>query len=90
MTSGLPQVCKQWLVICKAMLPVRHLPPTILIAVNHCDHQLARMLGWVAPACHNDEGATQHPGACKHCLLYDRRPDGRFGVQVGTLGMWVV
>ena len=43
------------------------------------------MLGWAALAFHEKEGATPHPGACKHSFLYDGRPDWRFGVQVG---MW--
>ena len=30
------------------------------------------------------EGATSHPGARKHSMQYDGRPDGRLGVRVGT------
>ena len=30
------------------------------------------------------DGASLHPGACKHSLQYDRRNDGRLGVCVGT------
>ena len=30
------------------------------------------------------EGATMYSGACKHRLQYDLRPEGRFGVRVGT------
>ena len=33
------------------------------------------------------EGATLHPGARKHTLQYDRRPDGRFGEQLWT---WIL
>ena len=29
-------------------------------------------------------GATPHPGAYKHSLQYDGRPDGRVWVRVGT------
>ena len=54
------------------------------MAVNYCGHQLARRLGWAAPAYHKKEGAIPHPGACKFSLQYDGRPDGRFGVRVWT------
>ena len=53
------------------MLPVRHPAPKIM-AVNYCLLQLARRLGWAAPAYHKKEGATPHPGACKLSLRYDR------------------
>ena len=65
------------------MLPVRHLAPKILLAVNYCGRQLAWRFGWASPAYHEKEGATLHPGACKRSLQYDRRPDWRIGVQVG-------
>ena len=42
------------------------------------------MFGCEAPVYHKKEDATLHPGACKHSLQYDRRPDGCFAVQVGT------
>ena len=44
MTSGLPQVCEQWLGVGNGMLPVEHLAPEILkiMAVNYCGRQLAR------------------------------------------------
>ena len=51
------------------------------MAVNYCGRQLARTLGWTAPAYHKKEGATQNPGASKLSLQYGRR----FGVLVG---MW--
>ena len=35
-------------------------------------------------AYHDEEGATPHPGACKHSLQYDGGPDWRFWVRVGT------
>ena len=54
------------------------------MTVNYCGRQLARSLGWTAPAYHKKEGATPHPGACKHSLQYDGRSDERFGVRVGT------
>ena len=38
----------------------------------------------MAPAYHRNEGATLHPGACKHSLQYDGRSDGNLGVRVGT------
>ena len=75
------------MVRCKQdMLPVKHLAQKILkiMAVNYCWRQLARRLGWMAPACHENEGATLHHWACKHSLQYDARPDGRFGQRVGT------
>ena len=39
---------------------------------------------WAAPDYHKSEGATPHPGVCKHSLRYDGRPDGGLGEQVGT------
>ena len=69
------------------MLPVDDLDPKILMAVNYCGCQLARTLGWAAPAYHTKEVETQHPGARRHSLQYGGRPDGRFGVRVG---MWNV
>ena len=38
----------------------------------------------MALAYHKMEGATPHPGVCKHSLQYDGRPDERIGVLVGT------
>ena len=67
------------------MLPVKQLAPKILMAVNYCGCQLAQNFLRAAPAYYKKEGATQHPGSCKHSLKYDGRPDGRFGLQVG---MW--
>ena len=52
------------------------------MAVNYCYCQLVRRLGWAAFAYYKKEGAIQHPEVCKFALQYDRRPDGRFGVQV--------
>ena len=66
------------------MLVVKHLAVKILMAVNYCGHQLARSLGWAAPAYHKKEGESPHPLACKHSLLYDGWPEGRFGMQIGT------
>ena len=66
------------------MFPVKHLSSKILIAVSYCGRQLARRLGRAAPASHRKGGAALHPGACKHSLQYDSRPDGRFVVRVGT------
>ena len=60
---------------------VKHLAPKILMADNYCGRLLVKRLGWAAPAYRRKEGATQHLGACKCCLLYDRRPDGRIGVR---------
>ena len=54
------------------------------MAVIYCGCQLARSLRWAAPAYHKKEGATPHPGAQKHSLQYDRRPDGCIGVLVWT------
>ena len=84
MTLGLPHVCELWFGVCNGMLPVRHLTPKILVAVNYCGCQLAQKLGWVAPACHKNDGATPPPGTCKRSLQYDGRLDGRFLVWVGT------
>ena len=52
-----------WFEASKGMLHVKHLAPKILMAVNYCVRQLARRLGWAAPAYHRKEGATPHPGA---------------------------
>ena len=73
MTSGLPLVSKLPLGVSKGMLPVKHLVPKILkiMAVNYCGRQLARRLGWAAPAYHKKEGVTLNPGACKFSLQYD-------------------
>ena len=85
-TSGLQQVCELWLGVSKGMLPVRDYNNKKLqiMAVSYCGRQLARRLGWVTPVYHDEEGATPHPGACKFSLQYDGRPDGCFGVWVGT------
>ena len=63
------------------MLPVRHLPPIILMAVNYFGRQLAQRIGLAIPAYIKKEGVTPHPDTHKHSLQYDRRADGRF---VGT------
>ena len=63
------------------------LPPQKILkimAVNYCGLRQARRLGWAAPACHKNVGAILHHGVCKFSLQYDVRPDGRFGVRVGT------
>ena len=64
--SELPQVYELWLGVSKGMLLFIHLAPKIhkIMAVNHCEHQLDRRLGWVAPAYRRKGGATPHPGAC--------------------------
>ena len=86
MTSGLPQVCKLILGVSKGMLPVKHLAQKILkiMAVNYCGRQLARRLGWAAPAYHKNKRATPHPGACKLSLQYDGRPVVRFWMRLQT------
>ena len=84
MTAGLPHVCKLWLGVGKGMLPVIHLATNILMVVNYYGRQQARRLGRTAPAYHEKECEALHPGACKLSLQYDGRPDGRFGVLVGT------
>ena len=63
MTLGLPQVYKLWLGVDKGLLPVRHLAPQILMAVNYHGRSLDGWLGWAAPAYHKKESATLHPGA---------------------------
>ena len=68
----------------QGMLPVQHLAPKIIMSVNYCGRQLARTFGWEAPAFHKTEGAAPHPSACKFSLQYDGRPDGHYGVLVGT------
>ena len=65
-------------------VPAKHQTPTIHIAVDDCGRQLARRLGWAAPAYHKKEDATPHPGAHKHGLQYDGRPDWHILVRVGT------
>ena len=66
------------------MLSVKYLAPKVLMAVNYCGRQLVHGLGWASFAYHEKEGTTPHPGACKHSLPYDRKPDGRVEVRVGT------
>ena len=44
------------------MLPVKHLASKILLVVNYCGRQLARRLGWAAPAYHRKEGYC-HPAS---------------------------
>ena len=83
MTSGLPQVCNLWLGVSKGMLPVGHPPPLILMAVSCCWRPLSRRLEWTSPAYRRKEGTNQHPGVCRHSLLYDWWPDGRFGCGLG-------
>ena len=76
-------MCKLWLGVSKGMFAVRHLAQKILMAVDYCGRQLARILGWAAPAYLKEKDATPHHGASKHCLQYDGRPDGRFGCRLG-------
>ena len=71
MTAELSQVCKLWFGVGKGMLPVKRLASKVFMAVNYCGRQLARWLGWAAPAYHKKEGAAPHPGACRHSLQYD-------------------
>ena len=70
-TSGMPQVCKLSLGVIKDMLPIKHIASKILTVVNYCGRQLARRLGWAAPAYHKKECATPHPGAWNNSLQYD-------------------
>ena len=67
------------------MLPLKHLTPKILMAVNYYWQQLSQRLAWVTPAYLKEKGANPHHGGCKHSLQYDSRPDWCFWVQVG---MW--
>ena len=46
MTSGLPQVCKPWLGVCKDMLPVKHLAPKILTQSIIVIANLPEGCGW--------------------------------------------
>ena len=89
MTSVLPLVCKLLFGVSKGKLPVRHLTPIELMAVNYCGRQLTlglgwaapaylMRLGWAAPAYLIRAGDTPHPGMCKHNLQYVWRPDGCF------------
>ena len=64
---------------------MKYLAPKILIAVDYCGRQIAGILGWVAPAYLRKEGATPHPGVCKHSLQYDVMCDYHCSVRVG---MW--
>ena len=73
MTSGLPHISKLWLGVSKGMLPVKHIAPKILMAVNNCGQQVAHRLDLAAPAYYEIEGTSLHPGMC------DWRPDGRVG-----------
>ena len=41
----------------------------------------------MAPVYNKMEGATPHPGVCKHNFQYDERSDGRFVVRVGTCNL---
>ena len=66
------------------MLPLKHLAPDVLIAVNYCGRQLTHWMVWAAAAYHKKEGAIPHPRACKYILQYDWMPDGLFGVRVGA------
>ena len=50
----------------QGMLPVRHLAPNSIMAVNYCGLQLARMLGWAASAYHEKKYAALHSVARKH------------------------
>ena len=49
----------------------------------HCDSQLSLRLWFAALAFHEMELATPHPGASKHGLQYDGRPDWRCGCGCG-------
>ena len=82
MTAGQPQVSKLWLGVSKSMLPVKHLAPKIIMAVNYYGRQLDSR--FLAPAYCKKEGATLHTEAHKCSLQYDGRPDGHFGMQVWT------
>ena len=64
MTLEWPQFCKLWFGVSKGVLPVEHLAPTILMAINYCGRQLVRSFGWAAPVYHREVGAIPHPGAC--------------------------
>ena len=48
----------------------KHTGPKLLMAVNRLGRQLARRMGWLAPAYHEEEGAAPRPGAHRHSLLY--------------------
>ena len=82
MTSGLPQICKHRLEVCKGMLPAKHLVQRILMAINYCGCQITRWFWKAALANHKKEGAMPHPGVCKFSLHYEGRTDGRFGVRI--------
>ena len=60
-TSGVPQVCILWLGVSRCMLPVKDIGKKILniMAVNFYGRQLARMLGWAAPAYHKKKGVAR-------------------------------
>ena len=54
----------------------------VLMAIDYCGHQLARRLGWPAPAYLKEEGATPHPGIFRHGLKYEGSPDWCLLMQV--------
>ena len=68
-------------------LPVRHLVPRILMAVDCCGCQLRRKLLLAEHASFKKEGTTTDSGEGKHSLQHDGRPDWRFGSQ---FGMWKI
>ena len=76
MTSEILQVCKPWFGVDKGMLPVRHPAPKILMTVNYCGRQPARLFVWAAPACHKKEVSAPYPDAHKHNLQYGGLPYG--------------
>ena len=53
------------------------------MADNYCGRQHFQRVGWVAPAYHEKEGATPHPGMHKHSLQYDGRLIGALGCGLG-------
>ena len=66
------------------MLQVKHLILQIIMAVDYCGRHPARRLRSAARAYLKKQGATPHPGAHKHTLQYDWKPDQCFLVLFGT------
>ena len=57
--------------------------PHLSTSSNGC--QPARRLGWAARAYHKEDGEKTQSGPHRRCLLYDGvKPNGRFGVMLGT------
>ena len=80
MASGLPQVFEDK----QGPAPCKTFCCKILMVVEYCGCQLAQQFGWLTCVYFRKKGATPHPGAYRHSLQYDVRPDWRLRVLVDT------